>query len=222
MAAGVQRILRPATAGLIGVVIGRQHQPGMNRPSPAKSTRERTSRWHRPQHQAPAHAGHPGWRVARRGGLGRHPATGCTARIKAAYASMPPPPAWQGRRHRADPTPQPAIVAQHIHRQAARFVDARPNQPLVMSKNLKDYVRVSVPFQTAPLRGSKNTMATLLRVLLIVCSGVASLHHAAAQSAAKISGSTTANLNVFHPFKAQIETAARVKVSEATAQVAPQ
>jgi hypothetical protein len=91
-----------------------------------------------------------------------------------------------------------------------------------VSKNLKADVRVSVPFQTAPLRGSKNTMATLLQVLLIVCSVVASLAHAAAQSSVKISGSTTVNLNVFPPFKAQIETAARVKVAEAAAQAAPQ
>jgi phosphate transport system substrate-binding protein len=55
-------------------------------------------------------------------------------------------------------------------------------------------------------------MATLLRVLLIVCSVLASLHQVAAQSAVKISGSTTVNLNVFQPFKAQIETASGVKL----------
>jgi ABC-type phosphate transport system substrate-binding protein len=55
-------------------------------------------------------------------------------------------------------------------------------------------------------------MATLLWVLLIVCSALAPLHQLAAQSAVKISGSTTVNLNVFQPFKAQIETASGVKL----------
>jgi phosphate transport system substrate-binding protein len=62
----------------------------------------------------------------------------------------------------------------------------------------------------APLRGSENKMATLLWILLIVCSVMASLHQVAAQSAVKISGSTTVNVNIFRPFKAQIETASGV------------
>jgi phosphate transport system substrate-binding protein len=55
-------------------------------------------------------------------------------------------------------------------------------------------------------------MATILWVLLIVCSVVASPHQVAAQSTVKISGSTTVHLNVFQPFKAQIETSAGVKL----------
>jgi phosphate transport system substrate-binding protein len=53
-------------------------------------------------------------------------------------------------------------------------------------------------------------MATLLWIVLTVCSVVASSHQAAAQSTVKISGSTTVNLNVFQPFKTQIETASGV------------
>jgi phosphate transport system substrate-binding protein len=55
-------------------------------------------------------------------------------------------------------------------------------------------------------------MATLLWVLVTVCSVVAPLHQVAAQSAVRISGSTTVNLNVFQPFKSQIETASGVKL----------
>jgi phosphate transport system substrate-binding protein len=55
-------------------------------------------------------------------------------------------------------------------------------------------------------------MATLLWILLIVCSVVTPLPQVAAQSTVKISGSTTVNLNVFQPFKAQIETASGVKL----------
>ena len=44
-------------------------------------------------------------------------------------------------------------------------------------------VRSSMPCPTAPRRESKNKMATLLWVLLIVCSVVASPHQVAAQSA---------------------------------------
>jgi phosphate transport system substrate-binding protein len=55
-------------------------------------------------------------------------------------------------------------------------------------------------------------MATLLWIALIVCSVVASPQQAAAQSTVKISGSTTVNLNVFQPFKTQIETASGVKL----------
>jgi phosphate transport system substrate-binding protein len=50
-------------------------------------------------------------------------------------------------------------------------------------------------------------MATLLWIVLIAYSVVTPLHQVAAQSTVKISGSTTVNLNVFQPFKAQIETA---------------
>jgi hypothetical protein len=69
-----------------------------------------------------------------------------------------------------------------------------------------------MPCQTAPLPGRNNKMATILWVLLIVCSVVASLHQVAAQSPVQISGSTTVNLNVFQPFQAQIETASGVKL----------
>jgi phosphate transport system substrate-binding protein len=55
-------------------------------------------------------------------------------------------------------------------------------------------------------------MATILWVLLIVCSVVASLHQVAAQSPVKISGSTTVNVNIFQPLKEQIETASGVKL----------
>jgi phosphate transport system substrate-binding protein len=72
-------------------------------------------------------------------------------------------------------------------------------------------VRISMPYQTALLQGWETMMATLLWVLLIVCS-VASLDQVAAQSTVKISGATTVNLNVFQPFKAQIETASGVKL----------
>jgi phosphate transport system substrate-binding protein len=67
-------------------------------------------------------------------------------------------------------------------------------------------------YQSAPLRGRNNKRATILWVLLIVCSVVASPHQVAAQSTVKISGSTTVHLNVFQPFKAQIETSAGVKL----------
>jgi phosphate transport system substrate-binding protein len=53
-------------------------------------------------------------------------------------------------------------------------------------------------------------MATLLWIVLIVCSVVTPLHQVAAQSTVKISGSTTVNVNIFRPFKAQIETASGV------------
>jgi phosphate transport system substrate-binding protein len=53
-------------------------------------------------------------------------------------------------------------------------------------------------------------MATLLWILLIVYFVVTPLHQVAAQSTVKISGSTTVNLNVFQPFKTQIETASGV------------
>jgi phosphate transport system substrate-binding protein len=53
-------------------------------------------------------------------------------------------------------------------------------------------------------------MAMLLWISLIVCSVVASLHQVAAQSTVKISGSTTVNVDIFRPFKAQIETASGV------------
>jgi phosphate transport system substrate-binding protein len=55
-------------------------------------------------------------------------------------------------------------------------------------------------------------MATILWVLLIVCSVVASPNQVAAQSPVKISGSTTVNVNIFQPFKEQIETASGVKL----------
>jgi phosphate transport system substrate-binding protein len=55
-------------------------------------------------------------------------------------------------------------------------------------------------------------MATLLWILLIVRSVVTPLDQVAAQSTVKISGSTTVNLNVFQPFKAQIETASGVEL----------
>jgi ABC-type phosphate transport system substrate-binding protein len=55
-------------------------------------------------------------------------------------------------------------------------------------------------------------MATLLWILLIACSVVTLLHQVAAQSTVKISGSTTVDLNVFQPFKGQIETASGVEL----------
>jgi hypothetical protein len=64
MPADIQHPLRPATASLMRAVIGRHHQPGMNRPTQAESIRERASSWHPPQHQAAVCTGHPGWRVA--------------------------------------------------------------------------------------------------------------------------------------------------------------
>src|SRR5262245_4805651 len=73
-------------------------------------------------------------------------------------------------------------------------------------------IRSSIPCQTASLRGRKHNMATLLWILLIVCSVVASPHQLAAQSTVKISGSNTGNLNVFQNFKAQIETASGIKL----------
>jgi len=55
-------------------------------------------------------------------------------------------------------------------------------------------------------------MATILWVLLIACSVVASPLQVAAQPTVKISGSITVNLNVFQVFKAKIETASAVKL----------
>jgi hypothetical protein len=55
-------------------------------------------------------------------------------------------------------------------------------------------------------------MATILWVLVIVCSVVPYIHQVAAQSPVQISGSTTVNLNVFQPFQAQTETASGVKL----------
>jgi phosphate transport system substrate-binding protein len=55
-------------------------------------------------------------------------------------------------------------------------------------------------------------MATIRWVLLIVCSVMASPLQVAAQPTVQISGSTTVHLNVFQPFKAQIETASGVKL----------
>jgi hypothetical protein len=61
-------------------------------------------------------------------------------------------------------------------------------------------IRSSMTYQTAPLRGRNDKMATKLWVLLIVCSVVASPLQVAAYSPVQISGSTTVNLNVFQPF----------------------
>jgi ABC-type phosphate transport system substrate-binding protein len=69
-----------------------------------------------------------------------------------------------------------------------------------------------MPCQTAPPPGSINKMATILWVLLIVCSVVGSPHQVAAQSTVKISGSTTVHVNIFQPFKDQIEGTSGVKL----------
>jgi phosphate transport system substrate-binding protein len=67
-------------------------------------------------------------------------------------------------------------------------------------------------YQSAPLRGRNNKRATILWVLLIVCSVVASPLQVAARPTVEISGSTSVNLHVFQPFKVQIETASVVEL----------